>query len=1451
MGRETWKVVLLVLSLVSAQLSLESVWAKDDNGQHKGQDKGKVSGKGHDKDGGKGHGKDAGKGSGKKGDDKGAGKKGKGSGTDSDLTECSAIFPDGAQTNKNGGAVSIYWHSRITGNPDNVLATKKVNELSGGTGCDSQACSASSIAGTLEYNTFKKHQSDISLGYNKKASRSAGSYKNVWLGNKAELTLSPGLYQIDGNLTLSSEAKIKLSGTEDVRLMVKGKIFIGHKAKINEGGDATRLLIFSRKNVTFNSSTSITGFAYSKENLVLNNKAHVYGAVNGKNVSLTSSSFITYSESDASNAAFDGLCKAGSGSGGGGSGGDAGTVLDYRFDNCRYNSTVEDSSASSYHGTPHAISGVSSAPVGNGLDLSKTGTSDWIDVPSSAVNGLSDFSVAVWVKSSVSKDQQEIIHALGRNDEDDQLEIALDGSKKVYVKVDDDSQTLSSSKTLTDGNWHHVVITRKGRNACLYVDGTKQDCESSVGGGTLSVTKSKAVVIGQEQDAFGGSFSSSQAYDGYLDELKIYDSQLSDDSIKTLYDSEKSGADRGEVEQCTVELPVSTWYQFDDCSVDSVLEDAAGSNNATPVSVKQDSTGKVGKALDLSAKGTSDWVKVPSAVVDGLDKFTIVVWVNTSVSKDQQEILHALGRDDEDDELELALKDSKDVYIKVRDDSQTLRSSKKLTDGQWHQLAITRDGRQACLYVDGVYQECESSVGSGTLSVPKSNAVVLGQEQDAYWGSFSSSQAFDGKLDEFRIYNSKLNSTQISEFYGYDNAGKNPDGTTRVDSCSVAKLSSLNITVSDGVTCEASAVTITALDADGAAYIPTAGTQVDLSSALPSGQWSLASGAFSAISSTQFDGSNSVLNLRFLPGSEGSSTLKANAASDAAIKGSATADFSNAALKFYYDNETEIIPTQIAGKVAGFKLRAIATDEKTGVCVAAASGDQDVTFTQSCVDPASCQTGATIGGKTFAANGSATAKLNFKDGWADFSYQYADAGKVKLTASMLTGAGIAPVKGESNSFISKPAGLCLKAVDAQAACSDATKLASCSDFKEAGKAFSIELSGRAWGTDKDTNSAYCDNDITPNFKLADIKLDHQLVAPTGDGTSAGTLSVGSSNKLSITTAGKVAVANTTVSEVGVFKLQAEPPAYMGQPLAETISDNIGRFTPAYFTQDDDKSFIDPACNSFSYIGQPFDLNLSLVPRNSAGAEVKNYQDIFQRMVGGTVKYGAIDGETDLSSRVPSDLTLQDKYISGNLIFPPFDLDRADTRDGPFDALNISLGFTDADAVPLESGEVDGVGDSVSLGTTVVRYGVMRIASNSGVADASTPLDLGISVEYYNGSGYTLVPKADEGNCSKVTATDVSVSVEGDDSSYSLDAIKLGEGTTAGSLHGDVNDSDGDPHKLQFSAPGEGNTGTINVTLEIGDWLYGEDGSKPAATAEFTEQASKSKVNDRVIYWLSN
>ena len=231
-------------------------------------------------------------------------------------------------------------------------------------------------------------------------------------------------------------------------------------------------------------------------------------------------------------------------------------------------------------------------------------------------------------------------------------------------------------------------------------------------------------------------------------------------------------------------------YTFDQCSLATQVTDARGQYHAIATNADStDSTAQVGgRSLDLSATSSNDWVTVPKGAVDDLNDFTFMTWLKTNHGASQQEIFHALGSSTGDDELEIYLDpgSTDEIVLSVRDRQTRLWSDIDLNDDAWHHVAVTRDGDDVCLVVDGQQQDCDNnSVNSGSLDIREDHSVVIGQEQDSFRsqastdGDFDASQSFVGYLDELKFYSSELTTSQVAQIYANESAGKNADGTTR------------------------------------------------------------------------------------------------------------------------------------------------------------------------------------------------------------------------------------------------------------------------------------------------------------------------------------------------------------------------------------------------------------------------------------------------------------------------------------------------------------------------------------------------------------------------------------------------------------------------------------------------------------------------------------------------
>ena len=160
---------------------------------------------------------------------------------------------------------------------------------------------------------------------------------------------------------------------------------------------------------------------------------------------------------------------------------------------------------------------------------------DYIQLPRSVVNGLTNITSSIWVKTTET-DQSILSGANGSNDNEYTMFMRYDsGNIRQYVKGE-----YFDVGSVNDGQWHHIVVVRDGGSglAAVFIDsGLVGAYEFPTG--ALSI-EAGGLLIGREQDCLGGCFDTSQDFLGSIDDYRIYDRALTIAEIQQLYTEETS-----------------------------------------------------------------------------------------------------------------------------------------------------------------------------------------------------------------------------------------------------------------------------------------------------------------------------------------------------------------------------------------------------------------------------------------------------------------------------------------------------------------------------------------------------------------------------------------------------------------------------------------------------------------------------------------------------------------------------------------------------------------------------------------------------------------------------------------------------------------------------------------------------------------------------------------------
>jgi hypothetical protein len=103
------------------------------------------------------------------------------------------------------------------------------------------------------------------------------------------------------------------------------------------------------------------------------------------------------------------------------------------------------------------------------------------------------------------------------------------------------------------------------------------------------------------------------------------------------------------------------------------------------------------------------------------------------------------------------------IFVQANDGNGTVNqfSTGAVSDNAWHHIAYVYDQAGATtIYIDGL--QSMSQVTTAPWSWDPAEQIELGRSHDGYW------RAFDGEMDDFRIYNRILTSDEISQVVGSD-----------------------------------------------------------------------------------------------------------------------------------------------------------------------------------------------------------------------------------------------------------------------------------------------------------------------------------------------------------------------------------------------------------------------------------------------------------------------------------------------------------------------------------------------------------------------------------------------------------------------------------------------------------------------------------------------------------
>ncbi len=422
------------------------------------------------------------------------------------------------------------------------------------------------------------------------------------------------------------------------------------------------------------------------------------------------------------------------------------------------------------------LNGAAFDPAGGQVDgtVRFDGSNDRAEVGDVLDPVTGDYTVSLWFKrptGGAASGDQHLISKGNRYSTREGWSINIAGStQEIRLRVnssDDSSERASTEIDLPqDDQWHHLsmVVDRTAGQVFGYLDGSNVGWRSGGGGPSSSNLSSVTAIDTDDPLSFGAvrdGASSYYAFDGLLDDVRIYDRALSAGEAYSL------------VHPPQLNAGLLAHYQLDESS-GPVSADSAGGNDLTLIggAALSPSNGRVAGSIEFD--GVDDRAEAGDVLDPQAGSYSVSLWFKRpqggSLSSDQVLISKgnrfstregwSINFSDQTQEVRFLINSS---------DDSSQRASTEVdvpTDDQWHHLVVIIDRGENVVrgYLDGDTSIWRSggggpsswSLGSVT-DIDTDDPLTVGAVRD---GS-NAYMPFEGLVDEVRIYERVLTEVEV------------------------------------------------------------------------------------------------------------------------------------------------------------------------------------------------------------------------------------------------------------------------------------------------------------------------------------------------------------------------------------------------------------------------------------------------------------------------------------------------------------------------------------------------------------------------------------------------------------------------------------------------------------------------------------------------------------------
>ena len=303
--------------------------------------------------------------------------------------------------------------------------------------------------------------------------------------------------------------------------------------------------------------------------------------------------------------------------------------------------------------------------------------------------------------------------------------------------------------------WHHLVVTHNSTQYNIYLDDElKNDCLS----GSLPSTN----YLRTQLTTLGGNIQSgtpAYSFNGIVDEVLVFSAGLSDSQRDSL---RKYGLSRHANANVSLQTRVADSYNISGAGLVGLwglngdADDELGVNNGTVTGATAgDEYGVVGQGYDFDG---DEMITIPDdSSLDITSAITISSWVKSNGASNYAGLV---TKDPIGSNRAYSLQIQTSGLLRWRANGLSdvdIDGTMDMDDGVWHHIVTYYNGSELGIYIDG--EKHVSTPSTGSISSTSANLAI------GHFTDVADGDALNGSIDEVRIYNRSLSTSEIQDLY--------------------------------------------------------------------------------------------------------------------------------------------------------------------------------------------------------------------------------------------------------------------------------------------------------------------------------------------------------------------------------------------------------------------------------------------------------------------------------------------------------------------------------------------------------------------------------------------------------------------------------------------------------------------------------------------------------------